>query len=445
MLLSIVVTVTGAAGQSNRSGDSDDRSPLEATAKNTLAFNHYRLRIEARDDELPALSVKHGELFQIEFRCTDPRNFNYTITAIEDQVTSTGTTTGAPLEVSAANLTGTRLLMRHNRNFRLYTVKIELRAGVEPMKPLVRTSREAGVVEGEDPCATGGWVELHPVTFPVWVQTIGWELTFNGGFAFSGLTSDNYSIRTDDKGTEDADDDVKTVVSSDGDSYRPDVVAAANLSHPSWKGFGLSFGLGLGDEAEPRYFFGPSFTIGSSFVVSGGWAGGKVEVLPPGQELDQAPINGDNTLTTLPKQFVNSFFAGITFTFVDREAEFIDKIKVSQTSDNATEDEEEGKRPEEPGSSDDAEPGDAGGSDASAISMIVGTYVADGTIIVIASSGEDLTLSEGDGEPIKLVAKGTLTYETEESPRRTVTFVVPAAGDPTVKIENGTTIEAKRQ
>jgi hypothetical protein len=182
---------------------------------------------------------------------------------------------------------------------------------------------------------------LFEYTFPVWVKTTGWNITFNSGFGFSSLTSKKYFIATDSDG--------KKTVEADpnrGDQSRPDIMALANLTLPHlknpslwWAGekLGIAFGVGLGGDSDARYYFGPSYTLGKRFILNGGWTGGKVSTLPVGQRLHEAPINGDNTLGTLGSRFAHGWYVGISFTFTDdKESDFLNALTPPQQTGQGT-------------------------------------------------------------------------------------------------------------
>jgi hypothetical protein len=140
-----------------------------------------------------------------------------------------------------------------------------------------------------------GTFTLYSTYFELWVETIPeWTVDFSGGVAFTGLLGREYFVRTDTRGTADEADDVKTVEEDTKGraSFRPDVIALANVRHPRMKGLGAAFGVGLNNDADPRYFLGVSYLLGGKFIFNAGWAGGKVNELPTGQELHNTPING---------------------------------------------------------------------------------------------------------------------------------------------------------
>jgi hypothetical protein len=294
-----------------------DELAVKPSAKNTLWFDHYWLR-PACDGPM-VLSVEDGDYFQVVIQQTDTTQFSYTITAVPDQEvpTSTAGATGpglAPIRWSDMSLT-----MHHSKVFARYRVTISLRSDLSGAGPARVGDRLAGGPKGAAPTPERG-PELFPATFDVWVKTkASFEVAFLGGAAFSGLRSRHYFIETDDRGTADTKDDTKTVRedSAAKDRFRPDTIAVANLRLPDkWKGFGLAFGVGLNNDADPRYFFGPSYFFGRHFLLHAGWAGGRVDSLPDGQIVDKPAINGDDTLKSLPKRFAHALYAAVSFGFI---------------------------------------------------------------------------------------------------------------------------------
>jgi hypothetical protein len=291
---------------------------ITQTARNTLAFDHFRLR-PAQADPL-VLRLGDGDYFQVRIVNTDPLQFSYAISAIPSEDERTPATRIGPTGdgIPATQLQETAVTMRHNKAFARYRVTIALRSDLQlPVKP-----REP--VTGADPrlLEEQKVPKLYPAVFDVWVETKpGFETSFTGGVAFSGLVSPKFFIRTDNKGTADAADDTKTVEEDREarDGFKPDTVAVANFRHPEkLLGLELAVGVGLNNDADPRFFFGPSYFLGSNLLLTAGWSGGRVDRLPSGQELGRPPINGDNTLTTLEKKFEHSFFVGLAFSFIPK-------------------------------------------------------------------------------------------------------------------------------
>lgn len=366
-------------------GQAGDPCPAPGDAAKIVVFNHRQGSILSPSPTV--LELRDGEVFAIEFCYTLPSRFEYEITPIEPakERTTDFTRRDESAIVDPNDLTSTMLSWKHQEEFSLYQVSVSVRQGEEnpeiataggmpalenvirgmssknrarvfqelgvepaqeseeveeiPSEEAIAAIREMSTEEVREALRAGGVPvpeELKPVylysySFPVWVRTIDWSMSFTSGVAFSDLVDDKFFIETDTKGTTDAADDVKLVRrnrSDLGDS-RPDLVAFVNLLSPDagpWGKtklgghLGAAFGLGLNGEGEPRYYFGPSWTIGRKryFVVTAGWSGGPVDRLPPGQGVDKAPLN-DNVLSKLDSSFEHGFFAGLTFSFNRRD------------------------------------------------------------------------------------------------------------------------------
>jgi hypothetical protein len=360
MLATIVIALTTTVATEAAAQQKDkDPSAFVSTGENTLHYNHLELAWSKDGGSacttgttpivVPVLRVADGQPFAIEFCRTDPRLFKYTVSAIKepDGPPSTTQETTVAVRTEKNNLRSTTVAFRHSKVFRRYRVTAE---AVAPMantdselsrrsierrgrRPTIRRSR----IPSDAPQVKEEAVDLYGVAFDILVETKpDWDLTVSGGVSFSSLTSDRFFVKTDGKGTADTNDDVATVEkdTSKGDSFRPDIIALANLRPPtrdSISPFGVAFGLGIGDNSDPRYFLGGSYTLGNKFIFTAGWTGGRVDALPTGQELGRAPVNGDNTLNSLGKRFRNGFYAGIAFTFVDRTDAFAGAFEATST------------------------------------------------------------------------------------------------------------------
>jgi hypothetical protein len=292
---------------------------VRQTGLNTLAFDHYHLQ-PAQSDPL-VLRLSDGAYFQVRIVNTDSTQFSYTISAVPDEPTP-ATTTGATADgIIATRMEQTSVTMRHSSVFARYRVAIALRSDLKlPVKTPPQTG--TGAAPGPVDKRTAEGLKLYPAVFDVWVETKpGFEVSFTGGVAFTGHVSPKFFVKTDNNGTPETDDDTKTVEEDRNarDGFRPDTIAMANFRHPEkLAGIGLAVGVGLNNDADPRFFFGPSYFLGRNLLLTTGWSGGRVDRVPNGQELGKAPINGDNTLTTLDKKFEHAFFVGLAFSFIPK-------------------------------------------------------------------------------------------------------------------------------
>lgn len=351
-----------------------------------VIFNHLDGKLEGPTPTV--LELRDGDVFALIFCDTAPTLFDYEITAIEPKKEGKTPFQSGPgsAQVDEGDLTSTSLSWKHQEGFSLYKVSVTLRAGEQ--NPQVTTAEYQQELKqridrmpqdektllmesyNQDDSTIGQFLNENPgiladlltemgqqvpepiylysYTFPVWVKTISWTLSFTSGVAFSDLTNDEFFIETDTKGTDTTDDDTK-LVRRDRDASgasRPDLVLFANLLTPDAResnlgdfggNLGLAFGLGLNGDGDPRYYFGPSWTIGrkNHFVLMAGWTGGQVDRLPSGQAVDAPPIS-DNVLSSLDSSFEHGFFVGLTFSFNAKKEEDFTKAltgKAARTDD----------------------------------------------------------------------------------------------------------------
>lgn len=331
-----------------------DRSgPLVAVARterNTFVFNHRDLRAEGSHPYV--LEVDDGGYFQVLFKCTAPAFFSYTITG--DLEAQPNSAEGATLPESVAvnvDLTNRGITMRHDARFLRYRVTARLREGVvssAPGKGTTTTQVTAGAppkamtqpppyvkpVTGETTPKEAPEVPsalLYGVTFDIWVVTRPeWKLGVIGGVAVSGLSDRKFFVKTDGQGKKTFEED-----RSAADQHHADVVALAHAYYTKvWLrtfNLGMSFGIGTSG-SSPRFFIGPSVVVGKYFVLTGGIASGIVNAPPIGQEIGQAPVNGDNTLGSLSTQGKRRGFIGIGFTWIDRRDQFAAALAAAATA-----------------------------------------------------------------------------------------------------------------
>lgn len=327
MLLTTSIAMPASAGQS---------SSTERTPRNTLEFDHLRLR--GVTDDPVALEIGDGDLFQVVVTNTDPRLFKYTISATQDETLPSSSLAADATPVTARIDGRANLTMRHDRHFSRYRVTISALPGVIPERVATvigGTGNRPSVAGGTKTTEPAGEFEtaaLYPVSFDVWVLTRPeWKVSISGGVAFSGLTDRKFFIKTAADGAKTVEEDVAA-----RDSTRQDIVALANVyfDHQFKRGLmlGAAFGIGQNSGGAPRYYVGPSVVLGRNFVFSGGIAFGSVAAPPVGQSLGRAPVNGDNTLTSLGSRFGRGGFFSLAFTFVNKDAEFKNAFSSTTTT-----------------------------------------------------------------------------------------------------------------
>ena len=307
-----------------KSPEPQGRRAIPQTAANTLTFDHFNLQPAQADPMV--LRLADGEYFQVRIINTDNTLFTYSISAVPDEETPQTMLGPTGAGVVVTRFVETAVTMRHSEAFARYRVRISLRTDLAPAAPPSVPRDQVGASPtAKTPSEKAKELVLYPSVFDVWVETKpGFEVTFTGGAVFSGLRSPRYHIKTDTLGTNDTADDLRTVEEDPDakDDFWPDTVAVANFRHPEkLRGLGLAAGVGLNNNADPRFFLGPSYFFGRNLLLTAGWLGGTVDRLPTGQQVGQAPINGDNTLTTLPKRFKNTFYVGFAFSFIPKAEE----------------------------------------------------------------------------------------------------------------------------
>jgi len=315
---------------------------IKGSLRDVLFFDHRDGRILY---PVPAqLEVEDGAVFTIVFLHTDPTNFDYTLKGLSGADDKAANFLNNKDSAETSKNVTAFVTWRHDRHFPLYQAKVSLRQAAKPAEPDQREKDRSRNISTMDTTQAARETTLEPLfeyTFPVWVKTAGWNITFTSGVGFSSLTNKKYFIGKDDGGNK--------IVKADpnrGDQSRPDVMALANLALPhlktpgfGWAGekLGVAFGIGLGGDSDTRYYFGPSYTLGKRFILTGGWTGGKVSTLPVGQRLNEAPINGDNTLGTLGSRFAHGYYLGISFTFTpDKESDFLNALTPPQKTGEGT-------------------------------------------------------------------------------------------------------------
>ena len=336
-----------AAGQAvSSSADSSSAPAPVIVPAAILTFDHYRLTTSAPF----VLTVKDGGHFAVRVIETDNRLFNYTITADTAAQPQSASATVESASATTESLDGPHssvvVVMIHSSHFVRYRFHIELKAppaAAPPVAPAGERASTGGDSGGAVPRpgvanATEPGYVLYATSFDVWVKTKqDFQVTFNGGMAFSGLRDHKYYIKTTPAATATGTPTKTVEEDSDGrDQFRPDVAIFATVRNPErFYGLGLSFGFGIGDSANVRYFLGPSWVFGKNFILNAGVSGGKVAVLPTGQTLSQPPINGDNTLNQLGSHFERRFYIGIGFVFDNRQqTDFLGPLAGGQSSQN---------------------------------------------------------------------------------------------------------------
>jgi hypothetical protein len=306
--------------------------------RNTFVFDHLRLQASVAGTPF-ALEIGDGEIFQVLVIHTDASQFSYSIAATQDQTGPlTSTLLPGPAGVTPGRDDTVSLTMRHDQHFNRYRVTIAgLAAAGQPATPAAPATKEAFRTEVPSPNApkqqqAEQQPQLYPIAFDLWVITRPqWKVTFSGGLALSTLSDQKFFISTDSSGNKKVQEDTASE-----EKIRHDVIALANIyfEHQYFRSltFGAAVGIGDNGGSTPRYFIGPSVTVGGNLILTGGLTFGSIATLPVGQQLNQAPINGDNTLNALGSRFKHGLFFGAAFTFVDTTSAFKGAFSSSSTT-----------------------------------------------------------------------------------------------------------------
>jgi hypothetical protein len=139
-----------------------------------------------------------------------------------------------------------------------------------------------------------------------------WVLAFAGGFSLTDLTDPQFAV-VGSPGNQVVIRDMQAE-----DRAEPGLMAFVHLTPttPKWgKKFALSFGLGLTNDNEPSYYFGPSWRLGANGYITAGMNWHEVARLPNGQELGAPPMDA-NVLNNLETRMENGAFIAWTFPFL---------------------------------------------------------------------------------------------------------------------------------
>jgi hypothetical protein len=352
--------------------------------RNVALFNHQEGQLVW---PAPAkLEVPDQGIFVVVFTHTDPTKFDYSITSLNDSDATTIDLKADGKGVQAATDNTVCVSWRHGDEFPVYRVAITLRATAsvkDAKEKLNQASLDAKVsskamdelnqeIEGygakapekrapedvarlnrsilnaaaeiQDEAAQQRFMaeanqavvavtdqtNLFPYTFPIWVETSDAQLRFSTGIGFSSLTNDRFFI--EGEGT------AQKVRKAHGgkDDFRPDLMAFATLIAPnkeSWgpwgNRLGLTAGLGVGDDSNPRYFLGGSLVLSHRMVLSLGAVGAKVSRLPAGQALNEKPISA-NVLSSLDSGFKIGWGLSMSFKLGKDGGEFFKGLNPSQ-------------------------------------------------------------------------------------------------------------------
>ena len=162
----------------------------------------------------------------------------------------------------------------------------------------------------------GDVADLKRVQFFVYVNETGWRTEFAGGFAASRVVNHKYAV-------------VNNMVmenKSGEDSANLGLDAFVHLSNPEWGGahWAVSFGLGVNSGSDLSLFFGPSWRLGGLGFVTAGVNFARVDTLPNGQSLGQAPVS-TSVLANLGKRTESGVFLSWSYPFLGSAKDALSK------------------------------------------------------------------------------------------------------------------------
>lgn len=169
---------------------------------------------------------------------------------------------------------------------------------------------------------------LAPKSWTITAQTDNWTLAFAGGFTGDRLTDPVFSL---DPGKDPADS------SKSGFFIRrfrtqqsfmtlgaaamvhlyhsdPNALTVRHLRKINW--VPISFGLGVNNQSDTRYFLGTGIRFDTKLFLVGGVVVGSVARLPNGLSEDGFTTNA-NALSTLGKQTTAQFFLALSYAFIE--------------------------------------------------------------------------------------------------------------------------------
>ncbi|HEX6096276.1 MAG TPA: hypothetical protein VF432_08135 [Thermoanaerobaculia bacterium] len=213
------------------------------------------------------------------------------------------------------------------------TVAFETMFWGDPLLLEIEAIRLPGTTDAD--CGQGGERKTGGA-LPPWqvrVTTDGWDIFFSGAFTADKLTDPVFALVSEDRDLDLTDTDTtKTkgfVVrqSEEDDEFRLAAAAMTHVLHsnPDRFNFGdinwvpLSFGLGISDNSQARYYLGTGIRFGQKFFLTAGAAVGPVKRLPATLSLDANDkrnfTTDANALSSLQTRNESAFFVGISYSF----------------------------------------------------------------------------------------------------------------------------------
>jgi len=194
---------------------------------------------------------------------------------------------------------------------------------------------EARSINSDPACKPGGErIEGGtPGPWKIRVLREGWDIAFAGAYTADTATNPVYGLVAGQKQV-----DPSPAPKTSGffikrfreqeDAYRLGAAAMVHVFHTSPSTFAwhdiawvpVSFGLGVGEASQVRYFLGTGIRFGPKFFLTAGPVIGSVKTLPAGLVADNADdpagfTTNANALGSMGSRTRTGFFVGVSYTF----------------------------------------------------------------------------------------------------------------------------------
>lgn len=217
-------------------------------------------------------------------------------------------------------------------NFQELPPSLQAAAGGPPVAFRVQHHEDIGsykvTIGIKDHCKTKT-PRLDPLERVIPVETYGWTLGLAGAFTADGLTDPVFFLDQGERSKPGEPETSETGFfvrerSSAQDDAKLGAATFMHLYHNNQNKFGrggvnwvpLSFGLGIGDSSQAKYFLGTGIRFGTRAFLTAGLALGARERLPDSLEVGLFTTD-QNALKTLPQKTTEEWFLSLSFRGLD--------------------------------------------------------------------------------------------------------------------------------
>lgn len=346
--------------------------PHTAQAAVSILFNHF-----TDEPRSYTRKVAPGDLLTVEIRDTCPGQFTYEYLGVlreqaEEQRTQAEQAGDADLDFIKAvfgvdcvieqgvDRNAKTVAIEHKRKFGGYLIEIRktdgslgLRLSTNEIESLIAemnkhcsppnpagceaalkaqsTDQVKDIVKNREKYVKS----LGSVTLPISVEHAGWDYELAGGFTFSDLVDEKFSLVSNGEG----EDEVQVVIRERDreDELGLGLAGMIHLSHTKWPLIALSLGIGITEDSEANYFVGPSWRLGGKGFLTLGYNWGPVDTVPSGVRLSPdprdpttdpaalVPVSDSNVLNNLGSRTKGSIFLSLSYTFLSPGDSFFNK------------------------------------------------------------------------------------------------------------------------